>query len=638
MQTRFSISFWSLLLGLFLVPLACVDQDFDQPPVGGNDPNLPVNISIAEIKATHTLDAYEEITEDWTFSGIVISDDAEGNFFKQLVIQDSTGGIEMRIEMTNLSNVYPVGRKVYVKAKGLYLGDYNGLIQLGAGIGTGSNGDPELIRIPESILGQYIVTATYGNPTPPKVITIDQLDVSDVSTLVQFDNVQFIGSDAGQTYADAVLQQSLNREIEDCAKRRVIIRTSGFATFAGDTTPTKNGTLVGVLGIFGTDFQLTLRDLDDVNMTGDRCGVGNVVTIESIRNQFTGSQTTLTGGTIRGVVISDFSSASVTGRNLYIQDATGGIVLRFDANHSFALGNEILVDLSGGLLGEFNGLLQVDGITLGSASLESNPGDVTPRTSTVAEVLANAQAWESTLVEIKDATLSGTTTYNGSVTVTDASGAMIMFTRSQATFSGDPLPSGVVTVKAIVSEFNSPQLIIRNTNDVTGGGGGGGGDVDEDFTGLSHNTDINLSGWANIAVKGSRLWRSQIFSGNTYAQATAFNDAANEMESWLITPPIELDVAKQLNFESAYGFYTHDGLTVWISNNFNGTDVNAATWTQLSPTLAQSSDTEHAFIPSGNVNLSGFSGTVRIGFKYVGSGPGGQTTSWRIDNVKVTEL
>jgi hypothetical protein len=226
-----------------------VDLDFDEPPAGGNDPNLPVNITIAELKSRHTLDAYEAITDDVTFEGLVVSDDAEGNFFKQLVIQDATGGIEMRIEMTDLNNIYPVGRKVYVKAKGLYLGDYNGLVQLGAGVGTDNSGNPELIRIPESILDQYIVPATYGNVVTPKTLTIDQLSLTDVSTLVKFDAVQFISADAGQTYADAELQQTLNREIEDCAKHRLIVRTSGYASFAGDTTPVGGGELVGVLSV-----------------------------------------------------------------------------------------------------------------------------------------------------------------------------------------------------------------------------------------------------------------------------------------------------------------------------------------------------------------------------------------------------
>ena len=632
--------FFPLFAILLLLPASCVDLEYDQPPAGGEDPNLPVNITIAELKSRHSLGQFEEIADDATLAGLVVSDDTEGNFFKQLVIQDATGGIEMRIEMSDLHNVYPVGRKIYVKAKGLWLGDYNGITQLGAGVGVGSNGDPELLRIPESLVAQYIVTATYNNAVTPKTLTIDQLALSDVSTLVRFENVQFVAADAGQTYADAITPQTLNREIEDCARRRLIVRTSGYASFAGDTTPTGGGTIEGVLSIFGDVYQLTIRDLGDVIMNSDRCSSGTVTNISTIRQMFSGSTMTLPAGTIKGVVTSDFNSQSVTGKNLYMQDATGGIAIRFTSNHSFSLGSQITLDITGGQLGEFNGLLQIDGLDTGGGFVSGNPGDVSPRVATINEILTNAQSWESTVVKINGATLASldaTNTYSDTVVVTDGTGSMILFTRPSSTFSGSALPTGEVSITAILSEFVSPQLIIRNLSDVVGGGTPGD-ELDEDFEGLTDNVDISLSGWANIAVKGSRLWRSQVETGNTYAQATAFNDAATEMESWLITPSIALDVAKKITFQSAYGFFTHDGLTVWISSNFDGSNVSGATWQQLTPTIATSSNTEFAFIPSGNIDLSGFSGTVRVGFKYVGSGPGGQTTSFRIDNVKVEKL
>lgn len=639
MMNKLIFKISAALLGLALIiPMACVDLEFDQPPAGGEDPNLPVNITIAELKSRHTIGEYEEITDDVTFQGLVVSDDKEGNFFKQLIIQDETGGIEMRIEMTDLNNVYPVGRKVYVQAKGLWLGDYGGTTQLGAGEGLDNSGNPTLLRIPESILDLFVVPATYGNPVTPAIITVDELSTSMLSTLVKFENMQFIAGDAGQTYADAVLMQTLNREIEDCSKKRIIVRTSGFASFAGDTTPVMNGEIVGVLSIFRDDYQLTIRDLNDVNMEADRCGVASAISIADVRALYASGTTTISSGVVRGVVTSDYSSQSVTGRNLYIEDGTAGIVMRFDANHPFLLGNQIAVDVSGSTLSEFNGLLQIDGLGVGAGIVESNPGDVTPRDATVLEVLTNADAWESTLVRIKNATLSGNSVFDGDVTVTDATGSMVLFTRSQAVFAANALPSGEITLTALLSEFNSPNLIMRNLSDAGGGGPITCNDTDEDFEGLGSDADINLPGWANIAVKGTRLWRTKIFDNNTYAQATSFGDNAGEMESWLITPCIDLDVPKKMNFVSAYGFYTHDGLSVWISSDFDGTDVESASWQQLSPTLATSSDTEHAFIPSGDVDLSGFSGSVRIGFKYVGSGPGGQTTSFRIDDVKVTEL
>src|SRR5690606_23802819 len=213
--------------------------------------------------------------------------------------------------------------------------------------------------------------------------------------------------------------------VEDCAKRRLIVRTSGFASFAGTATPQGNGKLVGILSIFRDDYQLMIRDVDDVDMPGERCSSGGgTLTIAALRAAFTGSTTPAPQGSIKGIVISDRTSQSVVGQNLYIQDATGGIVLRFTGNHNFSLGAEITVDVSGGTLASFNGLLQLEGLTTGSAAQDGTPGDVTPRVATVIEVLNNAQEWESTLVQLKDVVLGDNSTYSGSVTVRDATGTM----------------------------------------------------------------------------------------------------------------------------------------------------------------------------------------------------------------------
>nr|MDQ3018059.1 DUF5689 domain-containing protein [Bacteroidota bacterium] len=365
--SRFSfLVSWMMIIMIAIVPFSCVDQDFDAPPATDIDPNLPVNTTIAEIKAMHDLGQNEQITEDLTFSAIVISNDEAGNFFKQLVVADETGGIEIRVDMTDMFTIYPVGRKVYVRVKNLWLGDYNGLTQLGIAVDQ-SSGD--LLRIPEPLVSGIIVPASFNNPVVPKVVTIDELSIADVSTLIKIVGVQFTSGDAGETYADAVQDLSLNRIIQDCAQRSVILRSSGFARFAADLTPEGNGSVTAVLGIFGEDFQLTIRDVNDVDMTGSRC-MTNEFTIAALRSLYTGSATTVPAGSIRGVVTSDFTSQSVTGRNLYIQDATGGIVVRFDANHSLNLGDEATIDVTGGSLNEFNGLLQIDGLGAGAATFE----------------------------------------------------------------------------------------------------------------------------------------------------------------------------------------------------------------------------------------------------------------------------
>jgi hypothetical protein len=157
------------------------------------------------------------------------------------------------------------------------------------------------------------------------------------------------------------------------------------------------------------------------------------------------------------------------------------------------------------------------------------------------------------------------------------------------------------------------------------------------FTEFANNTDVSLPGWLNVAVKGTRIWRAQVFNTDHYAQATAFNDAAAEMETWLISPAIDISKPKWLSFITAKAFWVHDGFSLLASTDFNGSDIQSATWTPVAATLAKESDTDHAWIPSGDIDLEQFSQPVYIAFRYVGSGPGGQTTSYRVDDIKVRE-
>jgi len=70
------------------------------------------------------------------------------------------------------------------------------------------------------------------------------------------------------------------------------------------------------------------------------------------------------------------------------------------------------------------------------------------------------------LVTINNVTISGSGTYSGTTTLTDAVGTLPMFTRSAASFSGTAYPATVVNITGLVSDFNGRQLNIRNLSDV----------------------------------------------------------------------------------------------------------------------------------------------------------------------------
>jgi hypothetical protein len=472
--------FFSLLLSMAVLP-SCVDTEFEEPPVTGTELEVTGNTSIADLKSLYIPGRLTVIETDVIVQGIVVGNDVQGNFFRSLIIQDSTAGIEVLINLTDAFNLFPLGREVAIDCKGLVLGEFNGIVQLGGYIIQEGGGEElgDIIDYNSRIYRGMLV----GEPEPA-VRTINSLGVNDISTLVQLQDVEFASFELGLTYADAFGRSTLNRTLQDCDGNEIVVRTSGFADFAIDTLPDGNGTLTAIFNVFGDTKQLFIRAADlDVDMAGTRCNAGTgeeeLMTIRELRDVFAD------GGTegpedrkIRGVVISDNQNGNFDGRVAVVQDGTAGITIFFQGDHGFSLGEEIEVVVSGQELSLYNDLLQLDFINNDLATSNGMGDPVEPRVTTIGEVLDNAEAWESTLVQINGASISGSATFTGATTVNDGSGSMTMFTRPSATFASSALPAEPVDMTAIVSQFTDHQLVIRNLEDV-GGETGTGGDPEQ---------------------------------------------------------------------------------------------------------------------------------------------------------------
>lgn len=72
-----------------------------------------------------------EVAEDYVIKGKVISNDAYGNIYRTMYIQDESGAIEVKIGITGAYNEYKVGQTVYVKTQGLVIGSYRYMLSLG---------------------------------------------------------------------------------------------------------------------------------------------------------------------------------------------------------------------------------------------------------------------------------------------------------------------------------------------------------------------------------------------------------------------------------------------------------------------------------------------------------------------------
>lgn len=623
--TSYFLFFLILLTTLFI---AGCDEEFDEPPID-TLPTIDANATIAEIKGLYSGGASVQIPDDKIISGVVIADDESGNFYQNIVIQDSTGGVQIRLGTVGLYTLYPVGSRVYVRCQGLYIGQYEGAPQI--------SGDSEgNVIAPEGLIYAAVLPGQRDVPVTPTVRTIDGLSPDDLYTLIELENVEFTCDEVGQTFADAANLQTVNRIVTDCDGNTIIVRNSGYADFAAQPLPQGNGSLVAVYSTFRGDAQLFLRTANDVaGMTDDRCfpctSSDTTLDIAVVRAAYTGDDGPAPSGKIRGIVTSDRANGNIDVRNLFVEDATGGIVVRFQNEHTFNLGDEIEVDISGQELSEFNGLLQVSFVPNGTATVVGN-GTITPRTVTVNELLTNFEDLEGTLIRIESATISGGATYGGTRTVTDATGSMDMYTRSQASFAGAFIPGGEVSITGIVSQFNNPQLILRNTNDVSGGSASNIL-LFETFDNVTIDAAVALPGWVQYLEEGAVEWIGREFSNDQFAQINPYQSNEPSVISWLITPSFELDGAAVLTFNTTVAFVQQAGLTVWISTDFDGSDVEGATWSQLSANIASSS-TNYTEEPSGDVDLSAFSGTAHIAFRYEGDGFS-NTTLYQLDDVKV---
>nr|WP_321408702.1 DUF5689 domain-containing protein [uncultured Carboxylicivirga sp.] len=217
-----------------------------------------------------------EITEDICIKGIIIGDDktSNGNLYKEAYVQDETGGLRMTFLSTG--GIYK-NDSVTINLNGLYLSDYGDFIQLG---GVPYFDDSNNYRLTGIDKHDYIKrTYVEGQVQEPTIITIDQAGENYMGMLVQFNDVQFADSQLGLTYAipetDTQDAASANRTLVDCDGNSIIVRSSGYSSFAGTFLPEGKGTFVGIVTKFTsgstTTIQIVIRSLDEIDLSGDRC-------------------------------------------------------------------------------------------------------------------------------------------------------------------------------------------------------------------------------------------------------------------------------------------------------------------------------------------------------------------------------
>lgn len=584
------------LISLFLATLtSCVKEEFDKPPVG----SIPVGeiLTIADVRQMYADSGEFVFKDDYSLYATVTMDDASGNIYKSAYIQDPTGAVNLYMQEPGGVRA---GDSIRVYLKNCEISDYSELLQI-ANVQNDSNiiilanqhyMQPELVSIPDILGGGY------------------------EAKLVRLENVEFAENELGKNWANA--DESANRLLEDCDLNTLFVRTSSYAYFADQKIPEGKGSLIAIVGRYYDDWQLYIRSTDEVDLTGERCegggGGGPVEPVDEIHE--------------------------------YFDDAVNYQDIEFEGWENIIVSGDRKWQGK-----EYNSNMYAQATGYNSGLSEMETWLITPPVKTSGNVLTFVSAkayWAHTSGE--GFAVMASSDYDGE----NLQSATWVELDARLAAETDPdnewIESGEVDISQFTdycfiafrykgSETESTSFRVDDVVVAPPGGSGGGGitSIDEAFDGQENYTDIEIDGWLNTPLMGTRAWQGKEYSGNLYAQATSYN-SGEENVCWLITPEIDLDAMSNPRFEceTAQAYWVHDGLSIMISTDFDGTNVESATWTDLGAVVAGQNDPDHAWISSGVISLDAYSGSAWIGFRYEGIDPD-ETTSYRIDNVKLYE-
>lgn len=489
----------ALMIVLVLGGTISCKKTFDSPPYPSDNVNLVANMTIMGLKTYHTIPGQiDTISQDVVISGIVTANDQSGNFYKQLFIQDSTGAMQILVDASSLYATYPVGRRVYLKCKGLALSDYYGNMQLGVRAVVG--GVASVQGIPSALVSQYLVGGSLNNPVVPITVNAanlgSNLDDIYINALIKLQGYEFVSTDTAKTYSDtSVYKSTQNRLISTgCGSgTKLTVRTSAYANFAGEYLPKGNGDITAIYTIYKSTSatkQLIIRNSSDVQFNASRCGQTidttpkTPITIAELRALYNNASVSIPADrSISGIVISDaVVGKNISSNNMVIQDGLSGILVYLPGGTlNYTIGDSVSINV--GVTDSvvlYRGSLE---IKLHSGATINGPiatgRQVFPRTYTIADLktaLSNALNTpnhpEYTLVKILNATATPVdSVYGGSRTLTDASDNITMYTRkttgSPATFANDVMPAGAKTWTGYSNLYNTtPQFQIRNISDI----------------------------------------------------------------------------------------------------------------------------------------------------------------------------
>jgi hypothetical protein len=497
---------WFVNGSLFFALYACAnDTSFSVPEILCDDNALETTHTMEQIKGMAGF-GVREFTEEIVISGYVVSSDRDGNFYKTLMLQDALenplSALRFTVDHTEYHTTYELGRKVFVKLKGLAIGYHYGHLSIGKAQGSG------LENISSFLIEQHFVKSCEKGMMIPKTSHFSQLNEEDTGMLLGFPEVQFHPQELQKTYANTDNTQTVELKLQqwtsNCSgQEEIILKNSGFTNFKSQQIPSKKGELTAVLEKRYGDYYLVVRSIEDVFFEEVRCEdsalLEPTITMTDLRAKYEGEL--LEFGVDENFILEGFVISSDEKGNfnneIFLQDTaenpTAGIRLLIELENyyeKYSMGQKVYVKLNRLYMDEWDGKLTVGIYKKGSVGEISEEqlhecliktkekSDLIPKEIEIGSLADFSQ--ENVLVSLLDVQLSkeekgkAFTYFSGEETAIrflESCGEYQktgVFTRETANFSDQKFPTGNGKITGVFYKQNSlPIVQLRNMEDVS---------------------------------------------------------------------------------------------------------------------------------------------------------------------------
>lgn len=280
-----ALAFLALTLG------SCMGDGYADPdltekvpaaPYGNNSLREKNVISIADLKTQFATiinsdNGYKLIEKDMMIKAVVTGNDVSGNIYNQVSVQDASGAIIIAINGSGLSGYLPVGQEILVNLKGLYIGSYKKLPQIG-GVNTKlSDGSLGMGKIERAIWNEHFKILNPGEADASTVVPeeFDLTKLSDaaymeanVCKLMTLKKVKFASANGTNVWAPDDTNTSLELIDAETGKKisssNLVVRNSGYSKFANEVVPQGVFDITGIFTRYNNTWQIVLRSTDDL--------------------------------------------------------------------------------------------------------------------------------------------------------------------------------------------------------------------------------------------------------------------------------------------------------------------------------------------------------------------------------------